>query len=345
MICHLHVGMPKTGTTAIQEAFARLGSGPVRTCPVGPPNKSGVFTVMFENRPWAKKSQRIHDRSREETLALRRRHLSRLSDWLARMSANPAVEGVFFSGERLGTALPKGEIAIGRLHDRFAAHCRGFRVYGYVRPLASHLPSTFQQRLKTGAPATLDLEPLYPDYRLAFEKFDRVFGRENVSLRRFDKRDLMDHDVVADLAAQIGIALPVDGRETLNRSLGLDGVAVLFALRRAGYLARRTEAEAETGAQVFRLLARLGGGPFGFEPDRVGALLARHEDDLGWIEARIGARVSAEPASSVRVIRHDRDLLDIAAEARPALAALEPGSDGVDPNTVLGWLEHGLAAA
>lgn len=345
MIGHLHVGMPKTGTTAVQEYVATADLGHIRNVALGPPNKSGLFTILFEEKPWNVRPQKVNGRSRGELLRLRSERLAHLAEWLNMAAADPGCDGVFFSGERMSMPLAHGESALERLRAEFGKICSGFRIYGYVRPLASHLPSHFQQRMKTGAPGRLSFDVLYPEYRASFEKFDRVFGRHAVSLRPYRREAMVEGDVVADLLSQLGA--PAGRAATLreNTSLSVRGTALLFAIRRAGHLSRTTREEVEIGNRVLDLLSGVGGGGFCFDPAAVSALADRNRADIDWIEARLGGDISSAPEPETTVIRTDRDLMEIAASARRELLALDPRASGVDPRTIAAWIEEGLVAA
>jgi hypothetical protein len=77
----------------------------------------------------------------------------------------------------------------------------------YVRDLAGYITSNFQERVKNGY-ANFDLIDSAPPYRRWFEKFDAVFGSENVRLWKFDPASFPRGCVVQDFCARLGLELP-----------------------------------------------------------------------------------------------------------------------------------------
>ena len=80
------------------------------------------------------------------------------------------------------------------------------RVVAYLRTWKEWIESSYQQRCKVecihgSKPWAVAFAPPNPGalrYRDRFETLDRVFGRENVLLRKFDPRSFPGRDVVRD---------------------------------------------------------------------------------------------------------------------------------------------------
>src|SRR5690606_39955083 len=139
---------------------------------------------------------------------------------------------VLMSGERMSSPETTSPEPFLRLRAAVAGQVGGIRVLGYVRAPRAFLASDFQQRLRMGAPADLgDLRLSLPRYRDRFEKLDRAFGAEAVDLRVFARARLAQGDVVADLAARMGVP-PPPVADRYNQGLSLEATALLYAIRR-----------------------------------------------------------------------------------------------------------------
>jgi len=95
------------------------------------------------------------------------------------------------------------------------------------------MQSMFQEGVRNGR-AVFNPRLLWPRYRHRIGRLDRIFGRENVTLRKFDPKTLKNGSVVDDLAEFAGIALPPGSAGNTNKSLSLEALALLFVQRKFG---------------------------------------------------------------------------------------------------------------
>ncbi len=188
------------------------------------------------------------------------------------------------------------------------------------------------------------MEHYYPNYRLKFEKFDQVYGREAVSLRVFSRDQLVDGDVVKDFASQIGAELPDTVQVQKNTSLSLEGTAILFTMVKAGRISDTDQATAVKNNHLVNALKSIPGQKLSFCPQELLRIAEMHEADLRWIEKRMGAPMYEDRPAKGIVIRKEEEFFDIAAEAlRSSLHGLEI-SDPKAPNaeTLATWLRQDL---
>lgn len=130
----LHIGAPKTGTTSIQAAQARLRAVAEDECPVSVPGTPleqarAALAVLNRSTGWPKDHQPVPVK-----------YWDRL---VSRVRAAPGT--VFVSSEYLCEADP---VSIRRIVDELADG--DVRVVLTLRPLARILPSAWQQYLKSG---------------------------------------------------------------------------------------------------------------------------------------------------------------------------------------------------
>jgi hypothetical protein len=344
--CHVHIGMPKTGTTSIQSRLSQAALTNLRFLPFENANHSPYFANLFENAPWKHRSNTQDNLDKEAVIRRKKPLRKRLSKMLDEAALDQDCQGVIFSGERLATAGRCNAVAMGRFRDFFRGWCSDFQVYGYVRPLASLLASEFQQRLQVGGPPIFDLDWIYPHYTNRFQKHDIVFGVPFVSLRRFERSDLKDGDVVNDLADQLNLTLPPDTSDRENETLTCEATALLHTMKKGGLFELGDRETLISLRQTSYLLKEIKGTKLQFDPAQVQTLLDKYTVDIRWIENRIGASVSCFPSHAEAPVRHEIDLLEIAAASKPRLAELTaalpkyPGA--VHPDVLLNHVEKGL---
>ena len=343
-ICHVHVGMPKTGSSAIQSVFARNPDPRLFYLPVKNVNHSTMFQICFESRPEMSRANYLMGLTREEAIARRRASRRKLDRQLDAALQDPNITGILSSGERMSNAGKANETAHGRFKAFFEKWADRFRVYGYARPLQSLLPSDFQQRIQVGKGLSLDLDFYYPNYRQKFEKFENVYGREAVSLRLFSREALVDGDVTADLADQIGVTLNRKLKQDKNLSLCLEATAIIFTFGMSGRV-RDTDTEAaEWNRKLALYLKGLKGQKMAFCPEGIARVAERNADDLKWIESRVGASLYEGVPPRGVVIRTAADLYEIAAEVvrSGCLNELPAVADVPTPDMINRWLLEDL---
>ncbi len=281
----IHVGMHKTGSSSIQNTFSAIkGREDFLYLPWEGPNHSGLFVLLFEDPARSCKSIGFRKQGlTEENMRARRLEWFRKTNQaLSRTKAKT----VLLSAESICGPF---DTATRRLH----AFCRekfdAVQVIGYVRDPASYMASAFQEIVKTGNLPRLDPAPIWPHYRRAFEKLDRYFGKENVKLKFFDKKKLVNGSVVDDIAHEM-VIIP-DNREAIfsNESLSLEATALLFVQRKLG------DGFVEGLPQVHKYnwdfvhkLSHIGETKFMFSREFVQAARNQFKDDVDWIQTRMG---------------------------------------------------------
>ncbi|MFV0514702.1 MAG: hypothetical protein ACK5MY_13915 [Jhaorihella sp.] len=337
----IHVGMPKTGSSSIQQTFAGLQHPEleyVDWIPSG--NHSALFVLLFHDLDKLSEYHGFKARGAAfiQTLPALR------ADWHARVSQQLARTGdktVIFSAEAISRK--DVEYARRRLRDFFAGWSDDISVIGYVRPPAGFAPSAFQQRLKGGMIKNPCRGGVSPNYRRRFETFDRIFGRDAVNLREFSSDRLLGGDVVQDFAHQIGVGpLAEDQNLRANESLSLEAVALLYAQRKLGqgFVAGFDRAHVANNSFVSGL-ATIGRRKFGFSQKLLAPLLEKGRDDIAWMEKRLGHSFSEPGAANPDAIDSLDDLVDIALGQFDAVQDLL-GEDAVDGPVTTENLVRGL---
>jgi hypothetical protein len=237
----LHIGMTKTGSTAVQRVLAKRRDALAAqgVCyPVSPgPGGNHVMVPAACCEP--AKHARFNPNdwrglSPADAVARFRR------DFAAEMAALPeGTRLVLLSAEQCSALLTTAE-EIGRLHALLAPHAARIRVLVYLRRQDAHFASAWVEGLRAGS----DAPPAFPaggpetqpryDYAAMLARWEAAFGEGAVEPRIYERRDLKDGDVVSDLLAAAGIALDIPGDDPdrrANASLHPDAIALLRLMR------------------------------------------------------------------------------------------------------------------
>ncbi len=333
----LHAGMHKTGSTSIQKSLAGHETASFRYFrnPLGFSNHSTYFFSLMGSMG-----------SDRQGGGGRGRHVSRLS---TRMTDGATAERALdeamatigsrrlvLSGE--GAMLMAPDELAG-LRDHLRARGGDPVVYAYVRPPVGYATSLFQQQLKNANAPQFNMDARFCNYRERFGKFDRVFGRDRVRLRRFDPASFAERCVVRDFCGWTG--LDFDGEVIrANESLNVEVVRLLFVHHRMaarGLVPQPTTLEMR---YVVRQLAPIEGGRLRFAPSLMRPYVAARADDIAWIEERMGTPLT-ESLGEDRPddIQREEDLWRVPAATVDRLrevvgAAAPAGTDGNSPETI-----------
>lgn len=309
----IHIGMPKTGTSSIQETLFNLGVlGAYRYADLGVANHGGIITSVFAEDPSAWHGHRVAGSSPKEVERYYQKALASLD------TVRNAHGQQIISGEGIWHM---SEMALVKLRDYFASHFEYIKIVGYVRPPITFMASSFQQLVKNHGLSKLSVGAHYPPYRGKFEKFDRVFGQENVTLRLFDPKRLVGGDAVVDFCQLLGESISSENIQRVNESLSLEATAVLFAYRREGPLYAAYRSKARDNNNLVKSLVGFGSTKLSFTDLLVAPVLEQHRADIEWIEQRLGQPIIDQGSKDAEAITSEAQLLDVALEQFDALEA------------------------
>lgn len=207
---YLHIGMSKTGSTSIQGAFhaarAELVAHGFDYLDMGQ-NHSRILKIAAKG-----KGKRLKGAVADQ-LGLGRNvggyDVGRVVDALTEKLASPKARRMVMSGEGLFRVEQKEADGLAAL---FGRHFDRVRIVAYVRDPVTWASSRAQENIKHGhtvaeleaTVATPDESPIVPNYRRSLERYIERFGREAIDIRVFDRRRMVDGDLIADFAAAIG---------------------------------------------------------------------------------------------------------------------------------------------
>jgi hypothetical protein len=321
--CILHVGMPKTGTSSIQESlFFGLNDSRFQYFTGGEVNTARALILLGTE---GELPGHFHGElgSNSQFLASERQEIhKRLAYSLDEATRNG--RDLIVSGENCWRM---SETELQQLKSVLESRGAILQVIAYLRPWKAWLESNFAQRAQLACmfgsrspfPTEMKLSsPVQIDYRNRIETFDRVFGRENVVFRKFDPAQFPDGCVTRDFCQLTGISLSPDQIRRANESLRLSAVRFVCAY---GKFANR---EAASGRWTVwqhhwlmsRLLALPGPG-LRFHSSMIEPLLKPLLPHLNQIEERIGSSLREDWAKSDEgeCIRTEEDLFRFSADS------------------------------
>ncbi|WP_096788026.1 hypothetical protein [Rhodobacter sp. CZR27] len=314
----LHVGMHKTGSSSIQDhLFAQDPAEGVRYARWNSGNHSGLFLLLFQDEELVGSHRGFRIRGPDFIASLpeqKRTWMASLEeDCEACRDGTLVISAEAVSGPNFGTAVQ-------RLHDFLQARADEVRVIGYVRSPRSFAQSAFQQILKDKGMTLLDIMTLWPQYQTRFARLDTLFGRENVTLRPYDRKSLFHGDVVADFIREAGLPYPQGGSGEANRSLSAEATALLFLQRSQGegHVSGFRGAQRQNRTFV-ESLRSIGQGRFAFADSLWAPVLEENRADLDWMEDRLGVSLDDRADPEAIQVGGEADLTRIALQAQPAV--------------------------
>jgi hypothetical protein len=299
----LHIGLPKTGTTTIQNVlhanrdFLLRREGALH--PSLAPNQNTAFNTIFRDDPRKLKANKRAGFTTEEIAARRKRFLNSLD---AEISSSE-WDTLLLSAEGVSNLL---EPELLRLREWGEKYSSEWIVLVCVRHPVDWSRSVIQQRLKGGDTLQqLYEEPPTPKYRWKISRAISVFGQENVRVFDFEGAVKKEGGIVRAFAEQAG--LNASSGEFLasravryNESLSLEAAWILSSLNRQrpmfvdNVLAPRRSQRRD---ELF-YLKRIEGRKFDV-PDSVKEKIRSHSrEDVAWLNETFGLELYRDVTDS-----------------------------------------------
>lgn len=321
--CWIHIGMPKTGTTSLQRTLSKLDIPRWSYLRLGPyvNNLSAPFLAMFHPQP-----QKHHWFRRK---GLGRAEIKRkASDWMTELTEflSRKHDNLLISGEAIPLIPEEG---IRQLKNFLEPYCDEIKIIAYARPPVAFLGSMLQQHIKNGHTdfRLSDREILYRD---RFEKFDLVFGKENVVFWKFDPINFPKKCLVTDFCQRLGMPLPDDVVERANESLTREAFGLLFAYRKFGPGYGVGNTVIRENISLIEALYCVPGGKLKFGRQLLANVLEYRQDDIAWMERRLGESLAEKEGLGEEDIGNESELLDIDGETCQEFAKCFEKSTGLD---------------
>ncbi len=333
----IHIGMHKTGTTAIQHALSGFGDDRIAMSGLSSNGHNEALLALFGDPAPATLPQ-------IGPAGLPDGALAALEELLARDLA-AVGRSILWSAEMLSHPSQSRQLAE-RMIARLRPHFDRIEVVAYVRAPGPFLTAALQERLRMGrAPA--GWAPMWVAYPRRFARWEEL--ADQIHYRAYEPATFAQGDVVRDFCALLGIAGPPGG--VVNASDGLSQVALHYVQRRFGLDLIADPGHAAARGRLWRHVSRLPHVPFRIAPARLQELMAQHGDDLDWMRQRLPELDMAQglsPRSDSAEIREPEDLCALAIGLEAPLMALSglsaPGGQSADQGDALRRIAAHLTA-
>jgi hypothetical protein len=324
----LHIGLEKTGTTTLHK-FLDINREALLGHHIFHP--AAVAGRRHWRLPLCVQKLRGHLLQRQQGL-LTEEDVQKLRVAVRReledeLSGAADADTVILSSELCSSRLVTDEELVG-LRDLLLPLCGDFVVVVYIRRQDEYLISLYSTAVQSGSIAPLDF-PSNPneiaryDYWDILSRWARVFGRERILCRRFERSSLISGDIVTDFLMTTGLSDAAQLTRPKNENQSLDASCIEF-LRRLNQHMGEHDTERSRN-QVIMALSECSGGPLltmpraklaafmsrydasneklaaEFFPDESGPLFAPTEDSRPrTVNAKLTTRRAIELAAHVR---------------------------------------------
>ena len=302
--CIIHIGMPKTGSTSIQNTLHRkLVDKKFDYMKIGTssPNHSGTIISFCENKLPQSQSRGL---TRDKIIEIDKKNRKNFIEYIINNNSPVSI----ISGEEIHQVSING---LEYLKNFLKKYFKQVVVVGYIRSPKSFMDSSLQQRVKGGLD-TFDVEILYPYYRRRFEKFDEAFGRENVKFWKFDPKSFPKGNIVLDFCQKLGIEMQAEQTVRVNESLSKEALSLLYTYRKYGIdhgLGENINKE----YYIYRLIGEImgiGDTKVRLSPSITNPILEKYNEDTRWMEERLGESLSENIVEIENDIVSESDLLE-----------------------------------
>ncbi|MBD3842729.1 MAG: hypothetical protein IE909_12765 [Campylobacterales bacterium] len=280
-LCIVHIGMPKTGSSTLQDTFyeiiedKRVSYGNLPEA-----NQSGRFAGLFIDKPenYHYFSNRGWNREQIENFNQKNRELL-IQGFL---NSDSSIE--LISGEDL-FHLQKNEIE--KMKQFLSSYFHKIVIVAYVRPVKSFIEPAFQQLVKYHDFNTFDFSMIYHQYK-NFKSYDDVFGIENVLLWKFEPANFPEGDIVLDFCQKLDLQPMRAKQKIVNESLSKEAVSILFVY----HFHKRIKSDfgifkVRVDYTLVEVLRPIGSSKLKFSGKLINKVLETYREDYEWIQQRM----------------------------------------------------------
>ena len=314
--CILHVGMPKTGTSSIQDSlFHGLQDPTFHYSSYEESNGRILMMGLFAENPqhfgyfkqlgWP---------------------LAQIEEF--RTTLQHHLETAMATTFSTGATLVLSAECVWRMEKPELERIRNFmhqretqvRILAYIRPYKPWLESSLQERIKAGA-NQFQVHPAFNHSKLHYPRrvqiLESVFGPEHVKVRLYDPRTLVDGCVVADFCRESGISFEPAQVVRSNDSLKLPALQLLYAYQKfSGEVIKGWQA-VEQNKRLIQQLSDLEGPPLRLHSSLIEPYREEFERQRAWVEQRLGQPFSEDSYRHDHepCIRQESDFFDFSPDA------------------------------
>ncbi|PVX28848.1 hypothetical protein DD559_05485 [Sphingomonas pokkalii] len=289
---NVFIGLPKTGTTFIQQRLHALAA-PMRNQGVhvfrGRPNYNDLY-LLFSPEPEkehdnVRKGLTSRDAAEARNRTIVREFRSELDSW----RAGPFRTGVL-SGEALGLLSPEGAV---ELHSMLAEYADAINIIVFTRNPIDFATSFAQELIKGGSTIAREEKwPSLPCYARRIGGFAEAFGRDNITVVDYDHASKQHGGILRRALQVMGLPPAVDEDEPAgtrpNASLSMNAVRILSRINEIYPVIGVPEPKLVGRKTIIDLLSKIGGDKFSMPPHWRKMVKNLSLDDCIWLRDVFG---------------------------------------------------------
>ena len=317
--CLMHIGMPKTGSSSIQQTlFYRLQDRRYQYLSFGDVSSDNGLLTLFDLS--AKSSWFVKDQgwSLEKLRRLKAKYHKKLQRANKKVRQNN--KSLILSGETVWRLEPED---ITQMRDSLVQQKLRPVIIAYLRPPADWLGSYFQQLIKQLEVTDLQTflttieEHHSLDFASKIRTFDNLFGRENVQIHLFDPKTFPKGCVVRHFLARQEIELDPNSVIHVNESLSFPAIQMLFSWLQLMPTQMKGRIDRIRRFMLISRMGRLPGKRICLSENAIADHLEIFEKQRPWLEQRLGRSIpnSVQNRSNQKEINDDRDLFRFSEES------------------------------
>lgn len=241
MNCVLHIGLEKTGTTSIQHCLAKnkkqlKARGVLYPSCLGELGHVKLTAYALDDAKICDLRTGLGIKSPSAVPHFRQSVCKQLK----REIAESGCPTLLLSNENLSSRLHQ-ESELRRLRELLLSSCDTITVYVYLRRQSELYNASISTAVKASSNDTNVLT--LPDFGSApfqlrynyfelLKRWENVFGKENIVVRRFDKETLVDGNVVEDFINNLQLDFICETQHYVNKSMQKDKLLFLYNLNK-----------------------------------------------------------------------------------------------------------------
>lgn len=319
-LCILHIGMPKTGSSTIQENFFLGIDDPMVTyANLKESNHSGRLCALFSDFP--EEYQYVKAYQINDVVSFNKQSLEMLIHGFT--ENNKPIQ--IISSEDLFHLcdIGKKKNGIFLLEQLLKKYFKSVVVVVYARRLSELLPSIAQQLIKYHDFNSFKIENMYHRYQ-NIRKYIDIFGAENVHLWNFDPKKFPEGDILLDFTTRLGLQPQRSKVKVVNESISKEAISILFTYH------FHENAKTDFGSQhntlnyqLVEWLRKIGSEKFKFSGKFIQRAIAANQEDYDWIVSVMGADFKETPETlSAEGVDSEHELMHYATQLIPNLVEL-----------------------